>query len=115
VGRSVMPFGSGDSVSDCVVDQTSCCKIWRNKTLHYSQIWRGILLLSQVTQRIRAFTLLPNDVTTIETCGQKDLGFDCRKLTQIKCACSTGRLEEIGVTVIPQFRIVNIHVIVVYA
>jgi hypothetical protein len=69
-------------------------------------------LLSQATHRIRAFISLPNDVTTIETCGQKDLGFDCRNITQITCAYSTGRLKEIDVSVNPQFRVVTIFVIV---
>jgi hypothetical protein len=110
-----MRFGSGDSASDYVVNKKSCCKIWRNKTLHYSQIWSGFPFLSQVTQRIRAFTFLPNDVTTIETCGQKDLGFDCRKISQIKCAYNTGRLEGIDVPVNPQFRTVTILELLVYA
>lgn len=95
-------------MSEYVVNQTSCCKIWRNKTLHYSQIWRGFPLLSQVTRRIRAFIFVPNDVTY----EQKDLGFDCRKKTQIKCAYSTRRLEENHMSVIPQFRIVTVFVIV---
>lgn len=107
-----MRFCSGNSVSDYAVNQTSCCAIWRNKTLHYSQIWSEFPLLSQVTQRIRTFTSLSNDVTTIETCGQKDLGFDCRTITQIKCAYSTGSLEQIDVSVNPHFRIVTIFVIV---
>ena len=89
VGRSVVPFYCGNSVSDYVVNQSLCCEIWRNKTLHCSKIWRGFRLLSQVTHGIRAFTSLSNDVSTIETCGQKGLGFDSCKTTQIKCASST--------------------------
>jgi hypothetical protein len=80
--------------------------------LHYSQNWSGFPLLSQVTHRIRAFTSLQNNLTTIETCRQKDLGFDCRNIIQIKCAYSTGRLEEIDGSVNPQFHVVTIFVIV---
>lgn len=89
VSRSVVPFYSGNSVSDYVVNQTSCCEIWRNKTLHCSQIWRGFRMLSQVIHRIRGFNSLSNDVSTIETCGQENLGSNCSKTTQIKCASST--------------------------